>query len=64
MTTTHLKPALETATERVELLDVRPVGHREATVLQAHNLFRGLVLADGRKQLSERSPLLLLRLTA
>lgn len=63
-TGSHLKPALQAATQRVELLDVRPIRHGEAPVLQAHHLLGRLVLPDRREELSERSALLLLRLSA
>ena len=43
---------------------MRPVCHSEAPILEAHDLLGGLVLPDRRKQLPERSPLLLLRLAA
>lgn len=61
---THLEPALQAGAERVELLDVRPVSDGKAAVLEADHLLGGLVLADRRKQLPERSPLLLLGLPA
>lgn len=43
---------------------MRPVGHGEAPVLEAHDLLGRFVLPDRREQLPERSPLLLLRLAA
>lgn len=60
----HLETTLQAAAEGIELLDVGPVGHREAAVLQAHHLLRGLVLPDRREQLPERPALLLLGLSA
>lgn len=59
-----LEAALQAGSESVELLDVRPIRHGEAAVLEAHDLLGGLVFPDRREQLPECSALLLLGLPA